>query len=279
MSGGKLFLYGYGIVCICMLIFNTIYIFVQKGYNTRLEKHSRKYADGLLRQLEQICGRGTAEAKYVCWLQKKLLHVNNLIAFEQALNSPQVKQDETALASFLHQTQFMIRELAEAYKDREDLQAAYFAYFLSRHKTAKYIPEAAIQDIMVEYMRKNNLYCRVNAMLALYTFGTPENVAKAIEIMSRMDSSFNGKLLTDGLLSYSGDHSLLIKELLSRFDRLSDRFRLPVMNLSGFNPGSTVREYMPSWWTKATAGNCGCPASGISGNISMNRHGRRCWHF
>ena len=237
MTGGETLLYGYGAVCVCMLIFNIIYIFVQKGHNQRLDKRAQKYVKAVSSQLELIRDGGQVDPKFIRRLQKKLTHVNDLIAYERALNDPEIAGDSDSLEAFKTQTRDMVRELAVIYKDREDIEAAYFAYFISRHKVVKYVDTDAVQEIMLEYVQKNNLYCRVNAMAALYRFGTPEVIARAVALMSRMGSSFNEKILTDGLLTYSGDHEKLIQELWARFDVLTDHFRLPVLNYIRFKTG------------------------------------------
>ena len=237
MSGGEMLLYGYGAVCVCMLIFNVIYIFVQKGQGQRLDKRAQKYVRVVCAQLENVRDGGQVDPKFIRRLRKKLTHVNDLIAYERALNDPDIAGDGESLDAFKRQTRDMVRELAVVYKDREDIEAAYFAYFISRHKVVKYVDTDAVQEIMLEYVRKNSLYCRVNAMAALYSFGTPEIIARAVALMSRMGSVYNEKILTDGLLTYRGDHEKLIQELWARFDSLSDQFRLPVLNYIRFNTG------------------------------------------
>ena len=238
MTGGETLLYGYGAVCVCMLIFNIIYIFFQKGQNERLDKRRQKFVRGMVGQLEIIRDGGQPEEKFVKRLEKRLHRVNNLIAFEWALTEIAGRQqfDEELLA-FQMQTREMIQRLAALYKDREDMQAAYFAYFIARHRVVRFMDEDAMQDIMLEYVGKNNLYCRVNAMQALYAFGTPASIARAVEMMSRAGSAFNEKILTDGLLSYKGDHKALTEALWAQFEHLSTRFQLAVLNYVRFKSG------------------------------------------
>ena len=61
----------------------------------------------------------------------------------------------------------MLLQLAVVYLGRDTMQSAYFAYFLSRNRLQRHMAVDALEEILVQYMRKQNLYCRVNALEAL----------------------------------------------------------------------------------------------------------------
>lgn len=236
MSGGEMLLYGYGAVCVCMLLFNIVYIFVQKGSDRRLHKKSSRYASAMLAQFNGLRDGGAVEPRYIRRLQKKLSRVNDLIAYEWALDDPQILSDP-AFKAYAKALCPMFERLALTYKKHEDIETAYFAYFLSRHTVFVAAGSTPMQTLMLEYIQKNNLYCRVNTMSALYAFGSAEIVAQAVSLMSRMGSSFNEKILTDGLLTFAGDHAQLIAALHARFDSLTVPYRQAVMNYIRFKTG------------------------------------------
>lgn len=70
MSGGEMLLYGYGAVCVCMLLFNIVYIFVQKGSDRRLQKKCHRYTDAMLTQLDRLRDGEAMEPRYLRRLQK-----------------------------------------------------------------------------------------------------------------------------------------------------------------------------------------------------------------
>ena len=125
------------------------------------------------------------------------------------------------------------------------MQAAYFAYFLSRYKCKRRMPIDAIQDVLVDYMRRNSLYCRVNALEALYHFGCVESIVKAVVLLDREGSFIHEKVLTDGLLSFTGDHRRLIGLLWAQMDRLSVKTQLSILNYIRFQSGDFCREMLP----------------------------------
>lgn len=235
MSGGEMLLYGYGTVSVCMLIFNILYLFFENRRDRRIEKKSKHFAEKIGAQMGRMRDGKELDRRYIRRLRRKLARVNYLLAFEKALNAPEVNEDSAALENFQRTIRAVVLDLAAVYVKRDSVEAAYFAYFVSRHSAA--VCAEDMQEMMLEYVKKNNLYCRVNAMQALYAFGAPETIVRAVSLMSRLGTSFNEKILTDGLLTYAGDHAALIEGLLGCLDKLTPSFRLAVLNYVRFKSG------------------------------------------
>lgn len=236
--GSEVLLYGYGTVCVCMLVFNIIYNFSLKGKDHRLEYRTGRLASEIGGQLERLRAGEELSAGHIHYLTRRLAHINYLIAFDRILGEylDQNKED-SAVVRYQTLLQTVILQLAMIYRDRENMQAAYFAYFLSRHKMDRYMSLDAVQDVLVEYMKKDSFYCRLNALQALYEFGHPEKVVEAVVLLDRSGGFFHEKILTDGLLSYTGSHEELIRLFWERFDRFSERTKLAVLNYIRFQSG------------------------------------------
>lgn len=240
MGGSEVLLYAYAAVCICMLIFNIIYDLVQKGRDRRLMKKVERCSQEIQEQLDHIRNGEELDEGYLPGLRRKLGKVNDLVAFDRAFGELLDGKDDPAVAEFQRLMQPVILDLTMDYQGRENIQAAYFAYFLSRHKLKLHLTMDAVQDIMVEYMRRDSLYCRVNALQALYEFGSPESVVQAVADQDRMGWFFHEKLLTDGLLSYTGDHKKLTELLWGRFDQFSNSVKLSILNYIRFRTGAYI---------------------------------------
>lgn len=122
------------------------------------------------------------------------------------------------------------------------MQTAYFAVFLQ-----EYVPwteyNGDLLEILLEYAAKQNMYCRINALDALYSLGNTGYVVKALIIQDRMETFLHTRVLTEGLLSFSGDHEELTAMLLERFEEFSVRIRLAVLNYIRFQSGA-YKEFM-----------------------------------
>ena len=74
---------------------------------------------------------------------------------------------------------------------------------------------------MYTLLRESSIYCRENAMQALYT-GDCDCIMKALKILDGGESFFHEKLLTDGLLEFTGDHEALGR-CIEKASRISAR--------------------------------------------------------
>lgn len=235
MSGSELILYGYGIVCVCMLAFNIVYDILQNSRDVRLEERNQKFTARIREEMDGLKSGGRLDPDVLRRLRRRLSHVDNLVAFERALSS--LEPDCPALVEYRRQIQPVFLELAEVYRRREDMQAAYFAYFLSQQKPRGSGEPDPIQDILLDFMGKDSLYCRINTLRALCAFGTPECLAEAVSIQDRTGAFFHEKILTDGLLAFTGDHQRLAALLWERLERFSPKTRLSVLNYIRFQTG------------------------------------------
>ena len=239
--GIEILLYGYGAVCVSMIIFNFVYNMIMKGSDSRLKKRSEKFNKYVSEQIERIKDGKEVRSKHFSYLEKKLSRVHKLMAFDCVLESV-LQNDEPEIAEYMGLLQPVMLHLAEVYQKRDNLQCAYFAYFIEKHSFKNYMNMNDIQDVMIGYMNKDSLYCRINTLQALYTFGDEESVAEAISILDRSDSFMHEKILTDGLLSYTGDHNKLIHILWGKIEDFSERVQLSILNYIRFKSGDYCEE-------------------------------------
>ena len=233
-------IYAYGAVCISLIVFNIIYNISLRRSEPRMERRCRRIRAEMDEQLGRLSQEQPVEERHLDYLSSKLKRVKNLIAFDRALESFP-RGTETAEAYF-HQIQPIILHLAIIYHKREPMQAAYFSYLLSRYMTTRQMPVDSLQEILLEYVRKDNLYCRVNALEALFTIGTPGNILRALEIQDSNTVFIHEKILTEGLLSYTGKHDELIGLLWTRLDSFSVSTQLAILNYIRFKTGNYASE-------------------------------------
>ena len=93
---------------------------------------------------------------------------------------------------------------------------------------------------------KKSFYCQLNALQALYAFGDVEYVMEAVRIQDTVQTFYNEKILTEGLLSFSGDHNELIHRLWENFDHYSERTKLSVLDYIRFRTEITATRCLES---------------------------------
>ncbi|HIT34539.1 MAG TPA: hypothetical protein IAC31_07960 [Candidatus Faecousia intestinigallinarum] len=233
-------IYAYGTVCISLIVFNIIYNVSLRRSEPRLERRCHRIRAKMDEQLGRLSQGQKVDEKHLDYLSSKLKRVKNLIAFDRVLQSFP-RGDKTAEAYF-QQIQPIILHLAVIYRRREVMQAAYFSYLLSQYMTTRQMPVDSLQEILLDYVRKDNLYCRVNALEALYTIGTPRSILRALEIQDSDSVFIHEKILTEGLLTYTGNHDELIELLWARLDSFSVRTQLAILNYIRFETGNYAQE-------------------------------------
>ena len=178
----EVMLYVYGFVCASMIVFNVVYNLLLRRSEPRLERRCRRLREKIEPQLARLRDGGAVEPGHLILLQRKLSHVKNLIAFDRILGARNGEIREPWEAEYVRCFQPVLLSLAMAYEKQSTVNAAYFSYFLSRYMEEKHMPIDSLQDILLEYVRRDNLYCQVNALQALYRFGSAEHILSLIHI-------------------------------------------------------------------------------------------------
>lgn len=243
MSGGELILYAYAAICVAMLLYNIAYALSQGVHDKTLTRRTNRLTRVLTDRIDRAGQGEEPDGRYLKRLGRKLSNVDWLMAYQRA-SEPLMREDDPASREYLRQTQPVLLKLAVKYAKREDVEAAYFAWFLSKCGLKQDMTVTAIREIMVSLTARKSLYCRVNAMQALYAFGAPEEIVQALELQERLGRPIHDKILTDGLLTFHGDHERLISLFWERFERLEDITKLPILNYIRFRSGSYGREML-----------------------------------
>ena len=92
--------------------------------------------------------------------------------------------------------------------------------------------------MVLSYLRKDSLYCKINALKALCSFGSPSVLVDALqELGSGQESQLHEKVVTEALLTYTGDADALIELLWARLERFSLPIQRAVLDYIRFQSG------------------------------------------
>lgn len=240
--GAEYLLYGYGLVCLSMLGFNLLYSFHLRSDDRRLRARTdilRRQVDSQLRRIEEAPDGASVpvQIRHLTWLRRRLSHVNYLLAFDQLMD--EFDGRETAYQAYIKQLQPVFLYLATVYWKRESMQAAYYCHFLARHKLRRHMEMDQVQQVVLSYLEKDSLYCKINALKALCSFGSPSILIEALEELSKgQESQLHEKVITEALLTYTGDIQALIELLWSQLERFSLQIQRAVLDYIRFQSGA-----------------------------------------
>lgn len=237
-------IYLYGAVCASMIVFNIVYAVLMRGSEPRLEKREARFQRLAAAQTERLARGEPVEQVHLDLLERKLKRARNLAAFEPVLRALTAENAPPGGRAYLEALQPTVLCLSLVYLRRDSVQTAFFSYFLARYMLHRHLPVQAVQEVLLEYMGKENLYCRVNALQALCSFGSPEHVAEALRVQDGGSVFVHDKILTESLLGYTGKHEELIDLLWTELSSFSPHTQLAILNYIRFCSGAYQREML-----------------------------------
>lgn len=223
----------YGAVCLSMIVFNCVYAVCLKRREPTLQKHYEHLEKEVSPQLERIRNAESVDPDHIKYLQKKLRNSNWLLAYEQVIQSFS-KADSKTSCQYLQQIEPALLYLAVFYSKSDDILSAYFTRFVANCIAGQPFVTDALQDILLGYVHKPNLYCRVNTLHAFMQFGNTQHVVTALHLQDNNEIYLHSKILTESLLTFTGNQSQLIEELLKNWDSFSVRTQLGISNYIRF---------------------------------------------
>ena len=226
----EMLIYAYLAVCAAMIGFNIVCIFVFRLKDERLVHYSRRF----IKIVRQAIEGGTVTEDHCKFLSKKLKSISNLTAFDRTLEEL-FSQDPQKTWDYLRQLSSVFVYLNLEYKKKSEIQAAYFPYIIHKYKVFQGQPIGIVMDTMLELVHSPSLYVRENALQAIYSVGSVECTINALWILNESSYYHHPKMITDGLLNFSGDTKQLGEQLWDNFDRFSNRMQRVIVDYFRFS--------------------------------------------
>lgn len=236
-------IYAYLAICTSMILFNLVCIFVFRRRTKVLEKRSSRLEVEILDQIQRVQEGEPVETRHMDLLRKKLATTGNLLAFDETLDRLLTQQPE-AVWRYVEEISSVFTYLALENRYRGTVKITYFAYVIGKYRIIEGKPVNLIVDIMFRLLREPSLYCRENAMQAIYSSGDWGCVLRALQIVDREGRFHHAKLLTDGLLTFPGSHEQLARALWREFDGFSTQMKVVILDFIRFSGADMGQELL-----------------------------------
>lgn len=229
----EILIYAYLAICASMIVFNIVCIFVFRKKDRNIRNRSIDFTDIIEAQLNQ----GMIDEEHQGFLRKKLKKINHMIAFDDALEKLYVQRPGD-IKKYITDLSSVFVFLTLKYSEKEQIQAAYFPYIIKKYHVFKGAGIPVVLNALLELVKEQNLYCRENALQALYSIGDAGSVIEALKLLDRAENFHHGKMITDGLLSFSGLTDELDGKLWENFDKFSIQLKQPILDYFRFSSGN-----------------------------------------
>jgi len=217
--------YIYFFICLLIMLFTVGYIMYQYYRLRTFKKRVVLFKHIIDKQLNIIHEHRPLAEKHRTYLIDRLKNMNHLTAYHDALVSFQDHEDVTGYKQAIEP---VIKQLAIYYEKRDDMEKAYFSYFVASHAGGVWQDEV-IYRTLSHYLDEPNVYLRENVLKALYQQNNPEWITKAYETLSRQHIDHHQKLIQDGLMRYPYDKQLLMEQLFNKRHNFSESILLGVI--------------------------------------------------
>lgn len=225
----EVMLYVYLFVCVAMIGFNIVTAFCLRAADRKTKHISRHFRARVSMQLEALRRGYRVERSHKQYLSRKLRRIGNMIAFDRMLEEEYIDHPEY-IRAYLSELDSVLVSLTADYCRRNRMEAAYFPYIIKKYRLIAYRPFPSIVGTLLSMLNEPSIYCRENAMQALYTTGDADCVVRAIRILDRSPYFFHKKLLCDGMLNFSGSVRELGEKLREAFWDFSVEMRVTVLD-------------------------------------------------
>lgn len=232
----EVLIYVYLAICVGMILFNITSAILARFRERKLLRASRGFQDRIMEELEHCEEQTGVSEDHKAYLTRKLKHIGNMRAFDLCLE--QVYQDDPErIRQYLRDISSVFVSLAISYGKKDDIEAAYFPYIIKKYRVLTGRPFDAMLDLLYTLLHEPSIYCRENAMQAIYSVGEADCVVKALKTVDSQPNFYHAKLLTDGLLNYDGDRKRLSEALWAEFESFSLHMQLALLNYFRFSSG------------------------------------------
>lgn len=241
----EMILYFYMASCIAVLVFNLLYIAVDQIQKRQQGRRHLDLETEILRQMKVCRKQGTVEDSHVEAMKRRLVRLRSLKVFEESLEKVREEASDRLFRLYLLRMRGVFLYLTDIYAKRDVIEKAYYCSIIE-----KFLVDAQGQgtDGIIEFLlymaAQGDVYVRENALKALYRMGNPDAILSAWRIMSDNEINHSLKLLSDGLLKFSGDKETLAWLLWRNRGDVSTHLELAAMQFIRFSSGDFQQEFL-----------------------------------
>lgn len=228
----EIMIYIYIAICISMIAFNIVYVFILRNREKNLSSGTEHYKRQISQQIARMQNGYAVESEHKEMLSARLKKTAELTAFDKAMETF-FQTDAEAAQAYIRETLPVFNALVEKYQKRDEIIVAYFPHIIGKYKILD-TENPAMMQMMYNLLKSENVYCRENALSAIYASGRVECVVTSIKIIDQNKSFHHPKLICDGLIEFAGDKQRLAQLLLECFDGFTIEMQLNILNFIRF---------------------------------------------
>lgn len=214
------------VVTLTVIVIITIWLHIfLKDYITNFDKGVQKKKQYWIQVIKQCEISGNYHMQ-----KRKIIRLANP-QFLKAFYSLLI-ENENEVCRILEQNDYQICRIIK--KNNSKTVKAYFAYILGKIPENEKKVLEKYSDLMFEFLTKDSVYMRENALKVLYHLGNSEKIVRAFECLSEQYIFHSVKLLTDGLMTYGGSSEELVRDLCNSMTKYKECYQTAIVNFISY---------------------------------------------
>lgn len=236
----QILIFSYMIICVSMIFFNSYVIVLRRTHPEKMRGFRKKLKNRIEFQLEQIKRGKPVEDEHKNFLIKKLVNFRTFIAFDTIVSS---YIEAEYINNYFHQIKDVFSIVAIEFQKQKEFKKAFFANSILKYNIVNNFGVDIIAKVMLTFVYEKSLYCRENALSVLYQFGNANYIVQALKVIEKMKYFHHSKLLTEGMLSFRGNHKELISLLWKNFNNFNFEIQVAILNYIRLKDGDYCKEF------------------------------------
>ncbi|MCL2530581.1 MAG: hypothetical protein FWE40_00290 [Oscillospiraceae bacterium] len=213
--------------CIALMVFNFVIMRVSREKSASSADKSNTWQHILATQALAEPGKAPCLRKHDKLLLKKLGDAQNLVAYGHALQKLKDEHGDEYLI-YMRDRHHMFYLLAQQYFRKASVDRACFADFVCDFPQVTDGAYETLVSTLVACINDPSVHCRTNALRALCSVGNVRGVVNALQTINDRSLFVHHQLLTNELLSFSGNKEDLGEQLWKENAHWNDGIRASV---------------------------------------------------
>ena len=139
---------------------------------------------------------------------------------------------------YIRQTAPNIVSLTSTYRKRDDIIHLFYVYMLKKYGYLQHCQTSELIANLRDLLDTGDTVCAEGVMLAVYQIGDPELVITALKQVDKKNRFLHPKIISDGLLSFTGNANTLQNLFLDQLSDFSVDMQVNLLNYLRFASGA-----------------------------------------
>lgn len=226
-------IYAYLAVCTAMIAFNCVCIVYFRRRDAGQRRRATLVSARAAMQVRRLRSGEGISGDHAEFLRRRLGRVNNLMILDETLADLAGEFPEETRA-YVAAVAPVLADLAGEGRYRDPMHRAYLAHVAAKYRLLSHDGTAPLARWLFGLLEEPSLYCRENALQALYAAGDRATAVRALRALDGNGYFHHRKLLVDGLLSFPGDRAGLARGLWDAFESFSTDMQAAVLDFIRF---------------------------------------------